>query len=273
MIPADANPLTGQFDVSIALHDVTKYASSENPAEWLIVTGLPRHLRPDGWVYVRTEAAIVGRVAASGLGHLEIRQERTGSPPGVRGPGPVVFVQPDTWDTSFRFDLSAERRCYGRGTRYIRTHDDGTIQHWSVTEEQYYGPRFGRFTPEPAEASSRENLHDTTGDEAGADGWVVEGAVKLTQVVSYERDRKARKRCIAAHGLDCAVCGLNFEQRYGELGREFIHVHHRRPISDVGHEYVLDPVQDLVPLCPNCHAMVHRQTPALTVEQLRDLLR
>jgi len=65
---------------------------------------------------------------------------------------------------------------------------------------------------------------------------------------------------------------MNFAERYGEIGDRFIHVHHLREISSVGAEYVVDPVEDLRPLCPNCHAMAHRRKPALSVSELRSLL-
>ena len=44
---------------------------------------------------------------------------------------------------------------------------------------------------------------------------------------------------------------------YGEIGADFIHVHHTVPASQLGNNYQLDPLTDLVPLCANCHAMAH----------------
>ncbi len=266
--------LSGDFDVTIPLHDVSKYATGDEPARWLIVTGRPRNLRDRGWVYIRTDSQIVGRVVALGTAFLDSRPERTGSPPGVRGPGPVIVVDPATWDLSQVFDLSGDGRFHGQGMRYVRTGADGSLRHWSATEQVDYGDAVYP-TPAPGPGPSVEvaNRHVTTGDEAGVDGWMVEGARQMTQVVSYERNRKARERCIRAHGLDCSACGINFAERYGELGRDFIHVHHLREISSIGTEYVVDPVADLRPLCPNCHAMVHRRKPALTIEELRQLIR
>jgi 5-methylcytosine-specific restriction protein A len=72
--------------------------------------------------------------------------------------------------------------------------------------------------------------------------------------------------------LNCTACGFNFEAAYGTLGEVFIHVHHIIPIGAVGDEYSVDPVKDLVPICPNCHAMIHRVNPPLTIEQLRNIL-
>jgi len=96
-----------------------------------------------------------------------------------------------------------------------------------------------------------------------------EGAVKQTVVNRYERDTKARDKCIEHYGLKCQVCSFDFEDVYGELGAGFIHVHHLTPISEIGEEYKLDPIKDLRPVCPNCHAMLHKKNPPLSIEQLK----
>ena len=96
-----------------------------------------------------------------------------------------------------------------------------------------------------------------------------EGKKVKTTVSKYERDPKLRLEAINQHGLSCAACGFNFNDVYGELGSGFIHVHHLTPLSEIGEEHRVDPKTDLVPLCPNCHSMVHRRSPALSVEELR----
>jgi 5-methylcytosine-specific restriction enzyme A len=96
-----------------------------------------------------------------------------------------------------------------------------------------------------------------------------EGALRQVLVNAYERDRTARRACIDHHGLACCVCCLLLEERYGALGAGFIHVHHVVPLSTLGPDYKLDPVKDLRPVCPNCHAMLHRQRPPLAIEALR----
>lgn len=98
---------------------------------------------------------------------------------------------------------------------------------------------------------------------------VTEGASTTLTVKVYERDRGARLKCIAAWGWECAVCEFDFAMVYGELGVGFIHVHHVRPLSEVGQAHALDPVADLRPVCPNCHAMLHRSAPALSIEALK----
>ncbi len=96
-----------------------------------------------------------------------------------------------------------------------------------------------------------------------------EGAVSYVVLNKYERNPKARAECIAAHGAVCAVCGMEFEKVYGPEFAGIIEVHHIVPISKIGREYVVDPVNDLVPVCSNCHtALHHKKDGVYTVEEL-----
>ena len=83
-----------------------------------------------------------------------------------------------------------------------------------------------------------------------------EGNQKKVYVNRYERDPEERRKCLERYGnkYKCIVCGFNFEEVYGEIGREFIHVHHIKPLADNGQ----DISENLIPVCPNCHAMLHR---------------
>lgn len=96
-----------------------------------------------------------------------------------------------------------------------------------------------------------------------------EGARQRIEVNRYERNRINRALCIARHGTACSVCQFDFESVYGETGEDFTHVHHVVPISKIGTDYVIDPAADLIPVCPNCHAMLHRRDPPFTVEEMR----
>jgi HNH endonuclease len=109
-------------------------------------------------------------------------------------------------------------------------------------------------------------------DELPIDTQFFEGAAKNVSVNAFERNSAARLACIAHFGWACQACGLDFEQRYGVLGSEFIHVHHIRPLSELRIEYEVNPVKDLRPVCPNCHAMIHRSDPPLSVEVLAKLI-
>ncbi len=109
-------------------------------------------------------------------------------------------------------------------------------------------------------------------DDLPEDQNYFEGLAQGVLVNRYERSLAARAACIAQYGCVCQVCLVDFSKRYGALGDGFIHVHHVLPISAVGRTYRVDPVADLVPVCPNCHAMLHRQDPPLRIEDLRALL-
>jgi 5-methylcytosine-specific restriction protein A len=81
-----------------------------------------------------------------------------------------------------------------------------------------------------------------------------EGGVKQVTINAYERDSKARVACIAKFGAICQVCDFDFEKTYGEIGKGFIHVHHKVDLAMIGESYQVDPINDLIPVCPNCHA-------------------
>lgn len=99
---------------------------------------------------------------------------------------------------------------------------------------------------------------------------LIEGTQQRVEQNSYERNREARSQCIAHHGQACSVCGFDFGQVYGEFVGGFIHVHHLRPISMAGGAYRVDPIADLRPVCPNCHAAIHACDPPLDAEELRE---
>lgn len=100
----------------------------------------------------------------------------------------------------------------------------------------------------------------------------IEGVACIVSVNAYERNAKARSSCLAHHGLKCKACGFDFEETYGSFARGFIHVHHLVPLSEIRAEYSVDPKNDLVPLCPNCHAAIHLGGKLRTVQELQELL-
>ena len=99
------------------------------------------------------------------------------------------------------------------------------------------------------------------------------GAVTRIEVNRYEQDPDARRVCLAFHGTSCAACGFSFEASYGEAGTDAIEVHHAVPPVMLEDGYRLDPVADLVPLCPNCHAVAHLGVASpRTVSELRNII-
>lgn len=119
---------------------------------------------------------------------------------------------------------------------------------------------------------SNHLLYDTADESSTGTKTFVEGAAVQVLQTRYERNVYARKACLSYYGYTCSVCGLNFEKTYGDIGYQFIHVHHLTQVSEIKQEYRVNPVQDLRPVCPNCHAMLHRRTPPFTIEELRNKL-
>jgi 5-methylcytosine-specific restriction protein A len=121
---------------------------------------------------------------------------------------------------------------------------------------------FATLLPRPSNAYS--NPEEVTG--------FPEGATTQVLVNKYERDPRNRAAAISAHGYACLACGFDFKKTYGDLGTDFIIVHHVVPVSQLGPDYLIDPARDLVSLCANCHAMIHREDPPLSLDQLKEII-
>ena len=88
-----------------------------------------------------------------------------------------------------------------------------------------------------------------------------EGKVSQVCVTHYERRKEHREAALRKYGYVCQCCKMEFEKVYGEIGKEYIEVHHLDPVSnyDAAHDFdPLDEERGLVPLCSNCHSMIHR---------------
>lgn len=99
-----------------------------------------------------------------------------------------------------------------------------------------------------------------------------EGSKKRVTVNAYERNQVARQKCIEYYKAKCFICEFDFEKTYGEIGKGFIHVHHLKQLSEINEKYKVDPIKDLRPLCPNCHAIVHKRTPAYSIEEVKEFI-
>lgn len=99
-----------------------------------------------------------------------------------------------------------------------------------------------------------------------------EGAKKTVTINAFERNPKARSRCLENWGTKCIICGFDFEKIYGDIGKGFIHVHHLIPVAQIGKSYQIDPISDLRPVCPNCHSMIHMKNPPMTINEMKELI-
>jgi 5-methylcytosine-specific restriction protein A len=96
-----------------------------------------------------------------------------------------------------------------------------------------------------------------------------EGKLSRVEINKYERNPVNRRICLMAKGYICSICGFDFQRTYGNIGKDYIEVHHITQVSEMGEDYVVKPLEDLVPLCSNCHSMIHRTKPMLSIEFLR----
>jgi 5-methylcytosine-specific restriction protein A len=116
-------------------------------------------------------------------------------------------------------------------------------------------------------------IHEVSlAEEIDWDKTYSEGTARQVTVNVYERSAEARTICINYYGLNCLVCGFNFAETYGDTGEGFIHIHHVKPLSEIRKGYKLNPIKDLRPVCPNCHAIIHRRKPAYGIEELKKIL-
>lgn len=100
-----------------------------------------------------------------------------------------------------------------------------------------------------------------------------EGRRRSVLHVSYERSPRNRAEAIRIHGTTCCCCRFDFDRAYGpELARSYIEVHHIKSITQT--DGIVNPATDLVPLCSNCHSMVHRKRgEIMPVAELQEIMR
>ena len=84
-----------------------------------------------------------------------------------------------------------------------------------------------------------------------------EGRRRVIETNVYERNPSARRKCLEHYGTRCIICGFDSGEIYGEEFAGKIEVHHIIPISERNGQYELDPIKDLIPVCPNCHMILH----------------
>lgn len=109
---------------------------------------------------------------------------------------------------------------------------------------------------------------DQQPDEEEEEKHRLEGRMTEAKVMRRQRNQKARQQCLEASGYKCYICGFNFEETYGEIGKGFLEVHHIKPLASYDDEHPI-PLSELCALCSNCHSMVHRKKEVLDVEELK----
>ncbi|VEF25184.1 Predicted restriction endonuclease [Shewanella baltica] len=155
----------------------------------------------------------------------------------------------------------------------------GILAEFQTRAEVFYGSAFTTLQPPSDDSQAAGNTATAQPEQSLTEKHEAptpvfhEGAMKTIEFTVHERDPAARRACIAHFGASCQICNFDFEHTYGELGRGFIHVHHRMDLALADEVRSLNPIDDLLPVCPNCHAMLHTETPAMAVDKLKELLK
>ena len=135
--------------------------------------------------------------------------------------------------------------------------------------------KFWTLQSRKVEKDHDSGTEDTHPEELPEVASLLEGATTTVCVNKFERNSQLREQCVQHWGCKCSVCDFDFSATYGEIGRGFIHVHHVVPLASIRNAHEVDPIKDLIPVCPNCHAMLHRSRGTdnpRTVDELRNLV-
>jgi hypothetical protein len=137
----------------------------------------------------------------------------------------------------------------------------------------YLKEELQRFIPVPDYEYSSEDVGFSLPEEITNDPVYYERGRQIVTINAYERNPKARQKCIEYYGAICVVCESNLGMVYGKAGNGLIHVHHLKRIADVSENYEVDPIRDLRPVCPNCHAIIYRRTEPYSIEEVRHFIK
>ena len=130
-----------------------------------------------------------------------------------------------------------------------------------------------RFILYPLDVVQDEDKGDLVNVEPQPQYPVIYEGKEKTRIQTYlERDPRLRKQAIKIHGTTCVACNFNFAEKYGKYGEGYIEIHHLKPHSSVKGERAVDPKSDLVPVCSNCHRMIHKPDPMLNIEELKKII-
>lgn len=218
--------------------------------------------------YLRKEETLTGKASLIGISGKEIRAS-------VNKNGSICNVRSS--DSKVTPDLSSLNTIKKHIERYpTKKHFDSIVNtkelreyglggndslHWAVINKMYsFCDSFCLLKP----------ITDDLPIKDGNDLILVEGRILESKVLSRQRNRVAREHCLADSGYKCYVCGFDFEKVYGEIGKGFLEVHHKRPISTYDEEHEI-PQSELVALCSNCHSMVHHGKSLLDVDVLKEI--
>ncbi len=130
--------------------------------------------------------------------------------------------------------------------------------------------------PEVVDALRNSNLlegNHLLADEPLDETPLCEGASSQSVNTVRSRNAMARAQCLSTQKAVCVACGVDMGQLYGPEFSDCIHVHHLTPLSQSDGPRQVNPSTDLVPVCPNCHAVIHAHGQLRTPLQVSNLLK
>jgi len=153
----------------------------------------------------------------------------------------------------------------------------GLVQYAYDTRAKLTSKKQTNVLTKSADESNVRGVGKSLGNVEGAElkepPIYLEGGELLPGSPGYKPNSAARRRCLKKFECVCVVCGFDFKKEYGELGEGFIEVHHLNAISEKrGEEYNVNPEEELRPVCPNCHRMLHRESPLIPPERLAKIM-
>ncbi len=144
--------------------------------------------------------------------------------------------------------------------------DNAVRDRWKITDNgnAYLMRHQLKIEPEPPQESTTVEIRPSSVLE--------EGAPQVVRLTRHERNLEARAPCLKHYGMTCVVCGFSIGKRYGPNAARLIHVHHLKPLSTVEKRRKVDPIIDLRPVWPNCHAVIYMNEDALSIDEVRAIL-
>jgi len=166
------------------------------------------------------------------------------------------------WNIDLKRRLSAYKEYFDVGQEVYLRFD-------KIRDDEY---RLDLIIPDQFGVQYNDNLHSEVLVDNQEGG--IEGKKVAVYTSKYERNLDNRRMAILYHGLRCQVCDFDFEAIYGVRGKNYIEVHHTKPLFNLDKEIVVNPKTDLVCVCANCHRMIHRKRDEiLTVDELKDMIK
>lgn len=205
----------------------------------------------------------------------------------------ILFVEPEKYGKQFVETINAssnnERKIFtsywdyfGENKLVIKVNDSKMTKDAFINDKQVWNSFSLRYTVSPYFDENSEKEFNILNSVSSIIAMILsickysivgysEGQKEITEEQRYERNPINRKLCLLHKGYKCCVCGFDFEKEFGDIGKSFIEVHHSLPVSKMGENHMVDPLKELYPLCPNCHAMIHKKNPPFTVDELIEI--